>query len=129
MLLDSSIIIYASMPEHAGLRALIARQAPAISAISYIEVMGYPRLTAAERICFKQFFNAARIVPIDEDIVDTAIQLRQQRKMSLGDSVIAATALERGLRLVTRNTRNFDWIPALSLLNPVDKSRDAPGRE
>ena len=41
MLLDSNIIIYAAQPEYIALRRFIEIQAPAISVISYIEVLGY----------------------------------------------------------------------------------------
>ena len=48
-----------------------------------------------------------------------AIRLRQQRKMSLGDSLIAGTALTHGLKLVTCNIADFRWIPALTLIDPL----------
>ena len=35
--------------------------------------------------------------------------------MSLGDALIAATALEHGLTLMTRNVRDFAQIPGLML--------------
>ncbi len=38
--------------------------------------------------------------------------------MSLGDAIIAATALEYNATLVTRNTSDFDWISDLILENP-----------
>jgi hypothetical protein len=41
MLLDSNIIIYAAQPEHAALRQFIETHTPAVSVISYIEVLGY----------------------------------------------------------------------------------------
>jgi toxin FitB len=44
----------------------------------------------------------------------------EQRKMSLGDSLIAATALAQGLTLVTRNIRDFQWIETLDVLNPFE---------
>src|SRR5687768_75969 len=49
MLLDSNILIYAARPEHDDLRRWVAglRPAPAVSAISYVEVLGYHRLTDA----------------------------------------------------------------------------------
>jgi predicted nucleic acid-binding protein len=49
-----------------------------------------------------------------------AIALRQQRKMSLADSILAATALENDLELVSRNVDDFKWIAGLRLVNPFD---------
>jgi len=46
--------------------------------------------------------------------------LKQQRKISLGDAIIAATALEHSLQLVTRNSKDFAWIDELRMLNPMD---------
>ncbi len=48
MLIDSNIIIYAAQPEHNRLRQWIAETAPAVSAVSYVEVLGYSQLTEAE---------------------------------------------------------------------------------
>lgn len=119
MLLDSNIIIYALLPEHGALRALIAEHAPSVSAVAYVEVLGYHGLTAGERAAFEKFFAAARVLPIGNDVLLRATQLRQARKMSLGDALIAATALEFGLMLVTRNVRDYRWIAGLELLDPL----------
>jgi predicted nucleic acid-binding protein len=48
-----------------------------------------------------------------------AVRLRQQKKMSLGDSIIAGTALIHGRTLVTRNAADFSWISGLNLQNPL----------
>lgn len=120
MLLDSNIIIYASLPGYGYLQELIRIHAPKVSIVSQIEVLGYHKLTSQELKYFKQFFNSARMIPIDGKVVNTTIRLRQQQKMSLGDAIIAATALEYDLQLITRNTKDFSWIPALRWLNPID---------
>jgi len=117
-LVDSNIIIYASKPEHSTLRDFIAKNAPAVSALSFVEVLGYPRLTDQERVHFEAFFASATILPIDDAVLDEAVRLRQQRRMTLGDALTAATALVHGLTLVTRNTGDFDWIAGLALHNP-----------
>lgn len=39
--------------------------------------------------------------------------------MSLGDAIIAATALVHDLTLVTRNLDDFRWIAGLRLLDPL----------
>ena len=119
MLLDSNIIIYAAQPEHAALRQFITEHAPVVSVISYVEVLGYHRLTAAERTLLEQFFKATEILPLSDNVIQQAIQLRQQRRMSLGDSIVAATALVHDRTLVTHNTDDFRWIPDLRLLDPL----------
>ncbi|MGO9275212.1 MAG: type II toxin-antitoxin system VapC family toxin [Terriglobia bacterium] len=117
-LIDSNIIIYAAKPEYSNLRLFIAEDAPAVSAVSYVEVLGYPRLSEEERRHFEAFFVSATILPISDGVIHEAVRLRQRRKMTLGDALVAGTALLHGLTLVTRNTRDFDWIEGLPLLNP-----------
>jgi len=118
MLLDSNIIIYAARPEHPELRSFIAEQAPAVSAVSYVEVLGYHKLTEQERQFFEMFFAAANVLPISDEVLKHAVKLRQSKKMTLGDALIAGTALAHDLTLVTRNIEDFDWIENLRLLNP-----------
>ena len=122
MLLDSNIIIYASKPEYADLRRFIAEHTPAVSAISYVEVLGYHKLTGSERHDLEAFFAAAPLLPLSDPVLDQAVRLRQQKKMSLGDSLVGATAIVYNLTLVTRNTDDFQWITGIALLNPFESS-------
>src|SRR5215210_6348404 len=122
MLLDSNIIIYAAQPEHAELREFIAEHAPAVSAISLVEVLGYHGLTPEERDAFEAFFGASRVLPVSDAVLARAVGLRQQRRMSLGDALISATALVHNLTLVTRNTSDFAWIPDLRVQNPLSSA-------
>ena len=117
MLIDSNIIIYAAKSEHADLRRFIAEHGPAVSAISYVEV-GYHGLTELERHYFEAFFAAAPVLPLSANVLEQAVKLRQRQKMTLDDSLVAATALTYHLTLVTRNTKDFDWMTDLSLLDP-----------
>jgi predicted nucleic acid-binding protein len=52
-------------------------------------------------------------------VLKQAVALRQQRKMSLGDSIISATALLNDLTLITANTADFRWIENIKLLDPL----------
>jgi toxin FitB len=119
MLLDSNIIIYAAQPEHAALRQFIETHIPAVSVISQIEVLGYHKLTEDDRQFLEQFFRTAERLPLSETVVQWAIKLRQRRKMSLGDSIVAGTAIAYERTLVTRNTDDFRWIDEIKLLNPL----------
>jgi len=103
MLLDSNLIIYAAGPEHEALRDFIARESPYISVISKVETLGYHELGENERRFLQAFFDAAEVLPVSQATVVAAIRLRQRRRMSLGDALIAGTALSHGLPLATHN--------------------------
>ncbi|MBK6724158.1 MAG: type II toxin-antitoxin system VapC family toxin [Pyrinomonadaceae bacterium] len=118
MILDSNIIIYSALPESERLREFISEHSPNVSAISRLEVLGYPDIEDEDKDYFAGFFTVATVIPIETEIIDGAIALRDKRKMSLGDALIAATALEHRLTLVTRNTKDFKWIDSLTLINP-----------
>ncbi len=66
---------------------------------------------------------AGRCLPFDERVVEAYVQIladrtRAGRPISIEDAQIAAIALSHGLTLATRNTRDFDAIEGLSLINP-----------
>ncbi len=119
MLFDSNIIIYATQPGHSGLHQFIVTNDPAVSIISYIEVLGYHRLGDADRQLLKTLFALMDVLPLNNEIAEKAVSLRQQRSISLGDAIIAATALITRQTLVTHNTADFRWIPDLVLLDPL----------
>lgn len=125
MLIDSNIIIYSAKPDHSALRQFIAQHAPAVSAVSYVEVLGYHRLADQERMYFEAFFAAASILGLSQLVLERAVKLRQATKMTLGDALIAGTALSHDLTLVTRNTKDFDRIEGLTLLDPFELSARA----
>jgi predicted nucleic acid-binding protein len=77
MLLDSNVIIYSAQPENEFLRRLIAEKAPAVSAVSYVEVLGYHRLTDTELKYLEALFAKARILPLVQPVLDEAVRLRQ----------------------------------------------------
>ena len=120
MLLDSNIIIYAHKPEYQNIRDFLKNKQVAVSAISYIEALGYPLISTEEKDSLHRFFTLAVLLPVSENVILTATELRQQKKMSLGDAIIAATALIYQKTLVTRNVDDFNWIEQLKLINPFN---------
>jgi toxin FitB len=117
-LLDSDVIISGANSGPGGLSRLLDGEEAAVSAASEVEVLGYHRLTVSDRTDFLAFFAAITVLAIDSHVILRAIALRQTRKMSLGDALIAATALVHDLPLVTRNTRDFSWVAKLTLIDP-----------
>jgi len=121
VLLDSNIFIYAVQSDYTQLRQWIINKDIAASEISRVEVLGYSQLTSEDTQDFEELFNLAKIQPVSRAVIDQAIILRRQHKISLGDALIAATAQVYKLTLVTRNTDDFDWIDGLPLINPIDQ--------
>ena len=119
MLIDSNIAIYAAQSPDTDLHRFIYSDTPSASVISYIEALGFHQLGEFERSFLERFFQVAEILPLSNEIAQLAISLRQQHRMGLGDSIIAATALVHGLTLATHNTEDFRWIAELELLDPL----------
>jgi predicted nucleic acid-binding protein len=65
----------------------------------------------------RYFFNSITTLSITDEVIAEAIRLRQQRKRSLGDSVIAATALLYNQPVLTHNTGDFTDIPGLEVIS------------
>ncbi|MBV6424559.1 MAG: Toxin FitB [Steroidobacteraceae bacterium] len=61
----------------------------------------------------------ARLLPVDAAVADAwgRLQANAERTLPAVDSLLAATALHHHLRLVTRNTADFD-VPGLETINP-----------
>lgn len=121
-LLDSNIVIYAGQSQFHWLRQLLQPLPCAVSVATKIEVLGYHKLTQEDKADLERFFSAREILETSIEIADRAVALRQRRKMSLGDSIIAATALHHDYRLITRNNVDFDWISGLQVWNPFEES-------
>ena len=120
MLIDSNIVIYSSQQQYADLSRFIENLTPrSVSIVSYVEALGYHRLSEPERQSLERFFREAQILPMTRGVANIAVALRQQRRMGLGDSIIAATAMVHNLTLVTHNAEDFRWIGGLQLLDPL----------
>ena len=117
VIFDTNIFIYAGngsidISKFEGLEACYA-------SISVIEALGFQQITAAEQRALQRLFEAYENVDLSQSIIEQAVKLRQDRKMSLGDAIVAATALEHDLTLWTANTDDFQHIEGLKLLNPL----------
>lgn len=67
----------------------------------------------------EEFINLAIILPLDKVVTQKAIELRRNnRKLKLGDAIIAATAMVHQLTLMTNNTKDFIQIDGLQIIDP-----------
>ena len=91
----------------------------AISAITVIELLAGARNRKEQRQ-LKGFLHPFEIVHLSESISKEAIRLIEQYRLSHGllmpDALIAATAIQLNLSLVSKNQRDFRCIESLNLL-------------
>ena len=91
-LLDSNIIIYSAMEDYSFLRAMYKEKDVFVSDITRLEVLGFHKITAVQEKYFQSVFSVMDVIPISESILDRAIELRKAYNLSVGDSIISATA-------------------------------------
>lgn len=121
MVCDSNILIYTAEEDGAICQPYAESPDALIASVTRIEVLGFRRfndLPAERQARLNSIVKATTEAPLDNEIILRAIALRQQKRMKLGDAIIAATALEYGLPLVTRNEDDFKHITDLKVINP-----------
>jgi len=119
-LLDSNIVILSFYPEraeHEVVTKLLAEEVGCyISAVTLVEVLSGS--DQEELAKFELLFERLGLVEVDESIARRAGLLRRNSKKTkkslVADLLIAATAIEKGLQLVT-NDKDFKRIEKLKM--------------
>lgn len=89
-----------------------------LSVINKIELLGYPDLDNNEEEKFTLLIDHSVLHPIDSNIVDKTISIRKKHKIRLPDALIAATCIVNGLDVLTLNTKDFENIVGLRVIQP-----------
>ncbi|MEP7080956.1 MAG: PIN domain-containing protein, partial [Ginsengibacter sp.] len=103
ILIDSNILIYSADEEFSNLRELFKEPDTFVSIISKLEVLGYHKITSKQIIYFDAVFKLLVNLPLTNELITQAITYRQIKSMSVGDSIIAATAKLYQCDLFTNN--------------------------
>lgn len=117
IILDTNIFIYianSTLPTD-----IISHVDISHASITKIEALGFSMIPANELLILSALFQESYNLELTNSIIDRAVQLRQAKRISLGDSIIAATALEHGLELWTANDGDFKHIEGLKLVNSL----------
>jgi hypothetical protein len=122
-LFDSNALIYSAVPSpvYGPLRELLVLPTPqaAVSAISLVEVLGFPRLTPLDQLLLEAAFEAVVVIPILDNIIAAAVDLSRRYGLKAADAIIGATALETMRTLVSADD-HFRRVPGLLLLHPLN---------
>lgn len=126
MLIDSNIVILASKLQNVELLSKLKKEEANIkvSIITKIEVLGYHQLNQVQKKFLENFFKAITVLPVNENVAEIAILIRQKRPVSIADALIAATAVAFELELLTENTKDYRGIQNLELLNIEEFLKD-----
>jgi predicted nucleic acid-binding protein len=105
VLFDTCILVDRLRGVDAARIEIDACETPAISIVTRIEILaGGPAVAeAATRRLLAQFTT----IPLDDEIAERTAGIRRETRLKLPDAVILATALGRGLTLVTRDEKAF----------------------
>jgi tRNA(fMet)-specific endonuclease VapC len=129
-LVDSNLVIdhLADVPEASQLLATLAEDGIAISIITYMEAFqGVTRIPEPKQAHakFRALAKSIPVLPLSLAVAERCARLRetlrsQNKRVNSRalDLIIAATALEYDLTLVTENTEDFKDIPDLPLHHP-----------
>jgi predicted nucleic acid-binding protein len=120
MLVDTDVLIWHLRGYPQATRRLDELGALTLSAVSYLEVLQGMR-SKAELVAVKKMLahRAATLLPVSEAITQRAIELMEAITLShglqMGDALIAATALDHGLPVLTANVKHFGAIQGLKV--------------
>lgn len=88
------------------------------SAITRLELFGLPGLKDEEEIKISEILKPFVEIAVDSRIIDRAIRIWKAKRIKVPDAIIAATALEKGCSLITRNIEDFKGITDLVIIDP-----------
>ena len=86
-----------------------------------IEALGYHKIRSIEEQRIKALLETLTEIPLNNQVIERAMRLRQYKSMTLGDAIVAATAIEHDCELWTANGADFEHIEELRVVNPVGR--------
>lgn len=111
-LLDTNIII---MHLTSQLIIPFPRVGYAISTLTIFELLQLPGLSSPEEESLRAVISICSQLTVTVSIAERAAHLSRTRQRGAIDLLIAATALEHHLPLITKNTSDFRGLPGLKV--------------
>lgn len=102
------------------LRLTVQAEWVGYSAITRLELFGFPDLTADEEQQISRLLTNFSEVGIDSKTIDQAVRIRKVVRIKIPDAIIAASAILAESSLLTRNTDDFKGISGLIIVNPYE---------
>ena len=120
LLVDTNIILYATVYNDDIAKELLKENSIFISDITEIELLGYHRLSDNEHAILSDFITTLTVIPVNTIIKENAIELRRHYALKTPDSIIAATALYLDCFLITadKKLQKIDGLQVIEFQSP-----------
>jgi predicted nucleic acid-binding protein len=105
-LFDTNILVDHLNGVTKAAREITRSKGPAISVITWIEVMTRAASPKEEAI-LRAFLSNFQCLEITREVAERAAVTRRQKRIKMPDAIILATAEASGRQLVTRNVKDF----------------------
>jgi len=123
VLLDTNIVIHGCRPGGEWLAPWIESPQAAIASVTKIEALGFASIKPEEERAIDELCGTCIVYALDDAVIARAVRVRRGSKISVMDAIIAATALEHDLMLVTQNVDDFKGVEGLRVVNPFAEAR------
>jgi predicted nucleic acid-binding protein len=96
-----------------------------ISVITRIELLSWHKHVEKSTKATLELLNNITEHSLNEEIIQTCIDLRKRFRLKVPDAIIAATALTLGAPLITNNLSDYKKVPRLKLIDPFKRLPNA----
>lgn len=99
---DTNAIVYL-LAGNSCMRPFLQKKL-AVSVITVMELLSFPGIDENEEITIREFLKNCDVLDISETVREKTISIRRKYKLKLPDAIIAATAFENNIPLLTADT-------------------------
>jgi predicted nucleic acid-binding protein len=113
IVLDTNIVLYLLNGDD-ELTSILNEMQLYVSVITEIELLGYQEISDDDKVKIKFFLSECIIVPLNDEIKNLCIAIKQSLKVKTPDSIVAATSIYNQIPLITSD-KGFEKIQNLDL--------------
>lgn len=113
IILDTNIVLYLLNGDD-ELASILDNMQLYVSIITEIELLGYQEISNEDKIKIKYFLSECTIVPLNQEIKNLCIELKQSSKIKTPDAIVAATSVFCQIPLITSD-KGFEKVQNLDL--------------
>ena len=113
IVLDTNIVLYLLNGDD-ELASILNQMQLYVSVITEIELLGYKEISNEDKVKIKYFLSECIIVPLNEEIKNLCITIKQTSKVKTPDAIVAATSIYNQIPLITSD-KGFENIQDLDL--------------